>query len=192
MERDLKDIDHLKKDGNAANLKIIYDLYSSLNARQEAIKPILPLQIEEKAIHFKFNNYSDHIISSRNALVDYMYDKGLALLELENKRDLRQAYEIFSYIESIYPHYQNTNTLMQEAHDRGTDFIIVTIENQTRQIIPERLEADLLDFDTYGLDQFWMVYHSKEDVNIKYDYALKLQLKQIHISAEELHETAAT
>ncbi len=77
---------------------------------------------------------------------------------------------------------------MQEAHNLGTDYVIVTIENQTNQVIPRRLEDDLLNFETYGLDQFWIVYHANPDPSIVYDYAMSLQLKRINISPEKLNE----
>ncbi len=189
VERDLNDINHLTKDGNPENFKAIYERYLDMNARQEAIKPVLPLQIGGKTLQLKFNNYTDNIIASRNNLADYMYDKGLVLLESENKSKIRDAYDVFSYIERIYPNYEDTRSLMQEAHERGTDFVIVSIENQTSQIIPQRLESDLLNFETYGLNQFWTVYHANMDTSIDYDYAMQLQLKRINISADELHET---
>ncbi|MGJ8593112.1 MAG: hypothetical protein ACSHXF_11215 [Aquaticitalea sp.] len=188
MERDFNDIDHLKKDGNPENYKTIYERYLDMNARQEAIKPILPLQIGGKTLKLEFNNYSNDIITARNDLADYMYDKGLALLESDDKRTIREAFEIYNYIESIYPNYEDTRSLMDEAHERGTDFIIVTIQNQTHQIIPQQLEDDLLNFDTYGLNQFWTVYHANANQSIDYDYAMQLQLKRINISADELHE----
>lgn len=188
VDRDLSDINHLKKEGNKENLKLIYERYIDMKARQEAIKPVLPLQIGGKTLKLKFKDYSDDIIASRNDLADYMYDKGLTLLESDNKSTLRSAYDVFRYIENIYPNYENTQSLMQEAHDRGTEYVIVTIENQTNLVIPQRLEDDLLNFDTYGLNQFWMVYHANADKTIDYDYAMQLQLKRINISAEQFHE----
>ncbi len=188
VDRDLSDIKHLQKDGNPEHYKTIYEIYLDLNARQEAIKPILPLQISSKTLNLNFNDYSNEILTSRNNVTDYMYDKGLALLESDNKSDIRNAYAIFKYIEGIYPNYEDTRSLMLEAHERGIDFVIVSIENQTQQIIPKRLESDLLDFDTYGLNQFWTVYHSIANNSVDYEYAMQLQLKRINISADELHE----
>ncbi len=188
VERDLNDINHLKKDGNPEHYKAIYERYLDLNARQEAIKPVLPLQIGGKTLQLTFNDYTDEIIASRNNVSDHMYDKGLTMLESENKQTIRKAYDVFKYIERINPNYENTRDLMQEAHQRGTDYVFVSIENKTNQIIPRRLEDDLLNFDTYGLDQFWTVYHANLDNTIDYDFAMTLQLKQINISADELHE----
>ena len=187
-ERDLLNIKHLKKDGNPEHYKTIYDLYLNLNARQEAVKAVLPLQINGRDIKIKLNDYTDAIVESREKVSDYMYDKGLDLLESDDKYTIRQAYDVFKYIERINPNYEDTRSLLEEAHERGTEFVIVTIENQTNQIIPRRLEDDLLNFDTYGLNQFWIVYHANSNPQIDYDYAMQLQLKRINISPEELHE----
>ena len=47
-ERDLETIKHLKKDNNPETFINIFELYLDLDARQEAIKPILPLNINGK------------------------------------------------------------------------------------------------------------------------------------------------
>ncbi|HNQ27829.1 MAG TPA: hypothetical protein PKL92_07920 [Aquaticitalea sp.] len=188
VERDMNTINHLKKDGNPEHYKAIYERYLDMNARQEAIKAVLPLQIGGKTLALKFNDYSDAIITSRNNLADYMYDKGLALLESDAKYDLREAYSVFNYIDRIYPNYEDTRALIQEAHELGTEHVIVSIMNQTNQIIPRSLENELLNFDAYGLDRFWTVYHTDASQNVDFDYAMQLQLKRINISADELHE----
>lgn len=188
VERDLNDISHLKKDNNPELYQNIYEIYSDLNARQEAIKPILPLTINGKNLRFKFNDYSNEIVEWREKTSDYLYEKGLKLLDSENKNNIREAYSTYEYIESINPNYDDTRELMEEAYQKGLDYVIVSIENRTHQIIPRRLEEDLLNFDTYGLNKFWTAYHSNMDNNIKYDYTMQLQLKQINISPEQINE----
>ena len=188
VERDLKTIEHLKKDGNPEQYKAIYEIYADLDARQEAIKPVLPLKIGNKSIRLKFNDYSNSLVNYRYKTSDYMIDKGISLLDSGDKYSAREAYDIFSYIENINPNFEETRELMVEAHEKGIDYVLVTIENRTHQIIPVRLEQELLDFDTYGLDQFWTAYHSNKDETITYDYAMQLQLKRIEISPEELRE----
>ncbi|MEO8773245.1 MAG: hypothetical protein ABI263_05355 [Gelidibacter sp.] len=188
VDRDLRDIEHLKKDGNPEHYKNIYEIYLNLNARQEAIKPVLPLKIGNKPMRLDFKDYTNAIVESRNAVSDYMYRNSLQLLKSNYKQDIKEAYHTFQYVDQISPKYKDVRNLMQEAHNRGTDYVIVTIENQTKQVIPRRLEDDLLNFDTYGLDQFWMVYHAKPNARIKYDYAMSLQLKRINISPEKSNE----
>lgn len=188
VERNLKTIEHLKKDGNPEQYRAIYEIYTDLNARQEAIKPVLPLKIGNKYLNLNFNDYSNEIVDYRYKVSDYLIDKGIALLDSDDKYNAREAYDIFRYIENINPNFEETRELMLEAHQKGIDYVIVNIENRTRQIIPARLEQDLLDFDTYGLDQFWTEYHANKDEAIAYDYAMQLQLKRILISPEELRE----
>ncbi|MFT4806578.1 MAG: hypothetical protein ACI9YE_003814, partial [Psychroserpens sp.] len=45
LEEDLLDVVHLKKDGNPEQYKAIYETYLDLEARQNAIKRVMPLQI---------------------------------------------------------------------------------------------------------------------------------------------------
>ncbi|MDO5986744.1 hypothetical protein Q4Q39_04915 [Flavivirga amylovorans] len=187
-ERDLNSIEHLKKDKNPELYREIYEIYMDLNARQEAIKPILPLNVNGRNVSFKFNDYSNDIVQSRETVSDYLYEKGLDLLELDDKARIREAYNVLNYVESINPNYEMTRDLMIEAHQRGTAYVSVTIQNRTNQIIPQRLEDDLLNFDTYGLNQFWTVYHAQPDKKVAYDYAMQLQLKQINISPEHIKE----
>ncbi|MEP1487144.1 MAG: hypothetical protein ABJK28_01800 [Algibacter sp.] len=188
VDRDLSAIAHLKKDNNPEALRNIYKLYIDLNARQEAIKPILPLNVNGKDIPFKFKNYTDDIFEAKENVSDYMYEKGINLLESDDKSTIREAYNTLDYLQRINPNYENTRELLEEAHQRGTYYILVAINNQTQQIIPARLEDDLLNFDTYGLNKFWSVYHTNKVDNLKYDYAMQLNLKRINISPERIKE----
>ena len=73
----------------------------NLNARQEAIKPVLPLKINGKSITLKFNDYSSQIVDYRYKTSDYLIDKGISLLDDDDKYKSRDAYAIFKYIEQI-------------------------------------------------------------------------------------------
>jgi hypothetical protein len=188
VERDLNDIAYLKKDNNPETFKIIFEMYQDLDARQEAIKPLLPLFVNGKNIAFNFNNYSNAIVDSRTALADYLYEKGIALLEGDDKQNIREAYRELAYLDDISPNYENTRDLLAEAHERGKDYILVSINNSTDQVIPVRLEEELLNFDTYGLNKFWSEYHANQQPNRNYDFAMQLNLKQINISPERINE----
>lgn len=188
VNRDLDKIKLLKKDNNPEFYKTVYETYQKLNSRQEAIKPFMPLQVNNKTISFKFNDYSNDIINAKEKASDYLYEKGITQLDSESKAEIREGYNTFQYIESINPNYEKTREFMEEAHMLGTNYVLVNIENQTEQIIPERLENDLLNFDAYGLNQFWTVYHASQDQKTNYDYAMTLQLKRINISPEQIKE----
>ena len=188
LDKDLNTIKHLKKDGNPEQYKTIYNIYLDLEARQNAIKRVLPLQINGKKLILKFNNYNSAIVDYRYKTSDYLMGQGITLLDSEDKYNARKAYNLFSYIESINPNFEETRSLMKEAHQKGMDYVHVSIENQTDQFIPLRLEDELLDFNTYGLNQFWTTYHAIADENIDYDFGMQLQLKRIIISPERINE----
>jgi hypothetical protein len=188
VEQDLNSITHLQKDGNPEHYKRIFNIYLDLEARQNAIKPVLPLKIGNKVLNLKFNDYSNEIVDYKYKVSDYLIDKGITLLDSDNKYKAREAYKIFEYIERINPNFEETRSLLLEAHEKGTNYVKVSIKNQTHQIIPQRLEDDLLDFDTYGLNDFWTVYHAYSNQEIDYDYAMQLQLKRINVSPERIHE----
>lgn len=188
LAEDLAQISHLKKDGNPELYKTIYESYADLEARQNAIKRIMPLKIDGKTISFTFNDYSNQLVEYRYKTSDYLMDKGLDLLDTEDKSNAREAYSLFEYVDSINPNFEDVRDLMQEAHHKGMDYVQVSVLNETHQIIPQRLEAELLDFNTYGLNQFWTTYHAVTDNTIDYDFAMELQLKQINISPERVNE----
>lgn len=182
-------INQLKQDGNPEYYEDIYNLYTRLDSRQNSIKSVLPLQINGKTVKFKFNDYTSEIINYKSKVSDYKYSQARQLLSTSDKYNAREAYDLLEDIEYINPNYKNVRLLMDEAHSKGTDYVIVSIKNETNQIVPRRLENELLDFDTYGLnDNFWTLYHASPYQGVIYDYAMDLQLKRINISPEHIYE----
>lgn len=189
-KRDIERINFLKKDANPENLETIYNMYLVLSKRQGKIKPLLPLPILEKGTNAKFNidDYSSAIINSKNKLSKYLYEKALLFVNSNDKNELRSVYYDLEYIEQINPNYKDIRGLMKEIHLKGTDFVFVSVKNDSEMIVPERLEEDLLNFDTYGLDNFWTVYHSSKNAKINYDFGLELNLRNIEVSPEQVRE----
>ena len=146
VDRDLRTIEKLKKSNNPENYRLVYDIYVNMDARQEAIKPLMPLRIGKRIIDIPMRDYSNEIYDTRDVLVKYTYSTVQEILENPSKMDYRFAYDQLAYIESIQPNYKDVRNLMQDAHFMGTDFVLVDIDNQTNQIIPVQLEQDLLSF----------------------------------------------
>ncbi len=190
-ERDLDQVKFLQKEANPANFETIYTIYDKLNKRQEMIRPLLPLQIIStgKNAKFQLNDYTNQLISSKQNVTQYLYDNAVnSLQNSKNKIDFRNTYDDLNYLNQINPNYKNTNTLIEEAHFKGTDFIYVFMQNQSDKVIPIRLEQDLLNFETYGLNTLWTVYQSTKQAQIKYNYEIEINLREINISPEQIHE----
>jgi hypothetical protein len=189
-DRDLREVEMLQKDGNPANLEKIYNTYLQLNNRQERIRPLLPLPLlqEGRNAIFPFDDYSSQIVKTRDALSKHLYDNSKALMKQNDKMSYRKAYDDFGYLNEINPGYKDIKSLMDEAHFKGTDFVHVYTKNETNMVIPSRLQSDLLDFSTFGLNDKWTVYHNNRQKDIKYDFAMIVNFRNINITPEQIKE----
>ena len=151
----------------------------------------MPLKLydENRDARFSFKDYDEEIIKSKRELSDYLYSNATALLNTGRyKEDFRKAFDQFSYLNDINPNYKDTQLKLEEAHDKGLDYVQVVMINDSEQIVPNRLEQDLLNFNTYGLNDLWTVYHTNALENIKYDYEMQVAFRNINISPEQVTE----
>ena len=189
-ERDLNSISLLEKEANPTQIERLYEMYVGLNNRQEKIKPLLPLQIinQNREAVFQFDNYNEKLVGTKNALSNYLLDNAKALLKKNNKKDYRKAFDDLSYLNRINPNFKEVNELLNEAKFKGSDYVVVSTKNETNMIIPARLQSDLLDFNTYGLNDKWTVYHNLEQKGITYDYGISIRFRDVIISPEQIKE----
>lgn len=190
-ERDLNTINLLEKENNPAHFEKIYNTYLQLNDRQEKIKPLLPLKLLNEGLNaiFPFENYNDKMVASKNKLSGYLYANAKALLaSTSDKMNFRKAFDDLTYLNEINPNYKNVLDLMNEAQNKGTDYVSVYTKNETNMIIPVRLQNDLLDFNTYGLNNKWTVFHGSKQKGIQYDYSMLISFRNILISPEQIKE----
>ena len=190
-ERELNNISFLEQDGNEANLQKIYEGYVSLRKLQQRIQPLLPLPVydENREAKFMLRSYDHQIVSSKDKLSEYLFDNASYLVKnASNKFDYREAHEDLQYLEEINPGVYDVADLMKTAHEKGLDYVRVKLNNDTEQILPERLENELLDFNAFGVNNFWTAYHTNPIRNLKYDYEMQLDFDQINISPEQVQE----
>nr|WP_298999071.1 hypothetical protein [uncultured Allomuricauda sp.] len=190
-QRELEQISFMEKDGNPANLETIYRKYNSLRDIQARIQPLLPLSIYEEGreARFDFVNYDNAILDTKEQLSEYLYANASDLLKnARYKQDFRNVFNDLKYLSEINPGYKQTIQKMDQAYQKGLDYVKIQIDNETQQIIPERLEEELLDFNTYGIDNFWTKFHSSPQSGMNYDFALNLGFREINISPERVNE----
>lgn len=190
VERDEERIEFLRKDGNPENSEEIFNLFNNLKNRQQRIKPILPLPILSTGTNaqFVFKDYNDALIESKNDLSEHLYQKSLPFVNSENKQTLRTVYKDLEYINEINPNYKDVQSLMNNVHTFGTDHILVSMKNESETLVPEKLQEYLLNFDTYGLNNFWTVYHNTKLDSFNYDFGMELNLTDILVSPEKISE----
>ncbi len=190
-ERELQNIAFLKKDGNPANYEAIYNTYIALKNMQQRIRPLLPLRVndENRNAKFAFKSYDEQILTSKSSLSEYLYNNATDLLQdASTKFDYRSSYNDFNYLNEINPGYRDTRQKMEQAYAKGLDYVKVNMVNNTQQIVPARLEEELLNFNTFGLDDLWTEYHANPLVDVNYDYEMQVAFKDISISPEQISE----
>lgn len=193
-ERDLNDIELLKKSNSPRNYEQIYNLYVALDQRQQSIKPLLPLKLldSNRDAKFKFENYNNELLASRANFVKHLYDNSTALLLTKDKMSYRRAYDYLVQLTKLEPDYKNTNQLVQQAFSKGADYVIIRTINNTGLVIPLQLQTDLLNFSTSGLDEKWVVYHADKQSNTTYDFAVDINFRQINFSPDLVREREFT
>jgi hypothetical protein len=190
VERDENRLKLLKTDSNPASLNEIFTIYNNIDRRQEIIKPLLPLKVQNgnRNAKFSFRDYTHEIVDSKNKLSNHLYQQAISLLKSNYKDQARTAYQDLTYLNQINPNYKNVRQLLDEAHFKGTNFVIVELINDTPVAIPRRLEDDLLNFNAYGLNNFWTVYHTQSDPKIDYNLQMLIRFTNIDVSPEQIKE----
>ncbi|MCW8980942.1 MAG: hypothetical protein OQJ83_06105 [Altibacter sp.] len=190
VEDDTRRITFLKKENSPAASREIYHLYRDLEYRQNLLRPLLPLYSNAlgRNANFKLVDYSTQLIAAKQAYIAYLYTEADAYMDRQQIADYRTAYHIYCEIDELQPNYKDVKRLKEDAHFYGTDFVFVSLNNRSGQIIPHQLERELLDFNTYGLDDFWTEYHNERQQNIQYNLGIVLNLRDIAIAPERIYE----
>ena len=193
-DEDSRHIAFLKKENSPRGAKEIYYTYLNLRARQDLIRPLLPLYSNEmgRKANFVFTDYTNDILAAKEAYIQALYQEAIVYMQHNTKKDYRSAFNVLCELDEVQPNYRDVHQLRDDAHFRGTDFVFVTLNNHTGQFIPFRLEQDLLDFNTYGLDDFWTEYHGQRENGINYDLGIDLNFQTIQISPERISDRQYT
>jgi len=189
--RELDRIDFLKSEARATNYEEIFTRYSNLKETQERIKSLLPLRRNDhnKNAVFLFKDYDNQLIASKKALTAYLYTNAVATLKNStSKNSYRATYDDLTYLQELQPNYKDVAKLQEQAYLNGLDYVTVKVLNSTNKIIPEALENDLLNLNTYNLNNLWTEYHTNKNPEIKYDYEMEVAFRNLEISPEQITE----
>lgn len=187
QEFQLENIDYLKS-SPSPNVEEIYNAYKDLYFTQKEIQPVLPLYHNEKKLKFKFEDINTELIIAKQNYAEYLYNKAQVYMKNDDVMSYRKAYDIFNQLQDLIPNYKDTNRLMQESADLGTDYVFVETFNNTEIALPKGLEADILNFNTYGLEDQWTVYHANHSDGKPYDFKIDLNFQNIIFSPERILE----
>ena len=177
-------IGRLKKDGNPEYFDDIYFEYNKLIDRENKLK-----NISNERLKFNFENYDSELINYRYKASEYLLNISKSLISNNNKYDYRNAYEYLMVIESINPNYLETRSLINLCLMNGSDKILLSLLNDSKSIIHEEFENDLLNINSYDLNSKWKSFYTKNNpYKGNYDYFIDLSFKSFLISPERIVE----
>lgn len=190
VSRDNRRITALQSNTSPEARRELYFLYRNLESRQNAIRPLIPLRNVETGQNASFPmvNYTQQTARAKNNFAHSLYTEAKTRMARNNTLAYREAHDILSELKQLQPSYKDVDNLLEDAHYYGTDFVLVTLQNRSNMIIPRRLERDLLDFNTYRLDDFWTVYHDEKQRDIDYNLGIVLNFREISFSPERISE----
>ena len=175
-------ISRFKKDGNPEFFDDIYFEYEKLIIRQNKLK-----NISSERLNFNFENYDSELINFRYKTSDYFFEISNSLISNDNKFDYRKAHNYLTIIETINPNYLQTRSLIELCSVEGKDNILLTVLNESKSVLFEDLENDILNIKGYDLNSTWISFFTKNDsFEGKYDFYIDLAFKSFIISPERL------
>lgn len=197
MERDLAEVNRLKRSSNDSKWGRINSIYRTIRKRQEALAPLLPLTDKNGyTAYFETINVDELEDQSRQRAASYHYAEGEKLLtrakRSNDKTEARRAYREFDEAQKYYRNYKNSNELKREAHRLGTSHILVQVENTAPVVVPASFERQLKQINTAELNSQWEQYHVNTSTGITYDYRIRFDIRQINISPERIREREYT
>ena len=175
-------ISRFKEDGNPEFFDDIYFEYERLIIRQNKLK-----NISSERLNFNFENYDSELINFRYKTSDYFFEISNSLISNDNKFDYRKAHNYLTIIETINPNYLQTRSLIELCSVKGKDNILLTVLNESKSVLFEDLENDILNIKGYDLNSTWTSFFTKNDsFEGKYDFYIDLAFKSFIISPERL------
>jgi hypothetical protein len=91
---------------------------------------------------------------------------------------------IINSVNAYFADYKNVQALSKEAYVLGINHVYVTVENDSRTILPADFENTLQSIFVRDLNSQWVKYHTHKDENLRYEYSVVAKLARIEVSPE--------
>ncbi len=189
QERDLRIEKSLRDENLPDNWSKIYSIHTSISNRQNKIEPLLPLvSIDGYQATFKFININELKNESKKNTADFYYQSALILIDESrhnsDKAAARKAYDYLTKIDILFSNYKDKEQLKKIAYSLSLQNYLVKIVNNTKQIIPENIESELLELSLDGLNSKFKNFDLKKNPTISYDYYIVMNLVQLDFTPE--------
>ena len=187
-DRDLNAAKRLLDQNRPSNWDDIFDIYSSIDERQESIEPLLPLVSKDGyQAKFTFINISNLLNKAAENAAAYEYGKGvqnLARGKAGDKDAARLAHTHFVKTKRYYNEYKDARELAKEALYLGKTRVLVAVENKANVFVPAAFEREVLNIHVRDLNTKWTEYYVNNTANHPIDVNAVLRIEEMDISPE--------
>ena len=186
--RELSSAKRLIDQNRDSNWDNIYDIYTRIDERQNAVEPLLPL-VSKDGYHakFKFVNVSSLLNEAAENAAAYEYNVGLKLLDkgmAGNKEASRDAYTHFLSTKRYFNDYKDANNKANDALYYGKTRVLVDVKNKSNAFVPKEFEREVLNIHVRDLNTKWTEYYVKSVNNVPIDIHAILEIRTMEISPE--------
>lgn len=190
QQKDNERINDLRKTGQPNIWGNVFTIFNQMNRRQNKLKSI-PYQVRNK-LNIPQVNYSSQIEDARYKAAEYHFVLAQQLLNQQNKRKAREAYQELQNVEQYLINYKDVNELKVKALNDGRMFTLITFNNASGQDIPEEFYNEIEKINIGRLNSTWTLYDINKDANKCYDYKILISIQNIKITPELVKENNYT
>jgi hypothetical protein len=181
LNKDLEEIEKLKKSSAAdADLKILR-LYEKVDSYQSSIKPLLPIKDKHGYVaDIVLVNLKEQKNDYANKAADFLYDR--AIQNLEKGREgkpfaARDAYKNFQEMEGIIgAENSNISKLKNEAKELGTTYVLLNRSVSPSISLSAMLTDKFINDGFESLNGTWqtvLLHPNKRDFDLRVDFILE-------------------
>jgi hypothetical protein len=185
-EIDRNYINKLQKSSSDNKWEEILKTFSKLIQRQDIVKQLPSSVLQE--INFEEADYNIEIKEAKAKATELYYNEGLKLLGVGDKKSARKAYYKFLSVKEYSSVYKDVDAKLKQALEKGTNHIIIKLQNQSRKQLPENYRKEILAVSLSNLNMQWVEFHTQYDNYLYYDYSIIISLTYIDISPENKTE----
>ncbi|MCO5233335.1 MAG: hypothetical protein LC105_00320 [Chitinophagales bacterium] len=193
VEKDKTKIQQLKASNyQGQNWIEIFNLYSAMMKRQDAILRISPIYLSDGR-SFTPETYPLHPAreEAREGAAEYHYQIAIELMKSGLRSDAREAYNHLDCIFFYYKDYKDAKDLLVKAKDQGTAYVLMSVDKNPQLFLPKDFEYELFNYN-YGsaLNNNWVKVHTSAMNGVSYSFAVRLILSESYISPEKIKESS--
>lgn len=190
LEKDKSKIQQLKASNRPEVWVDIFNLYTSLMKRQDAVLKVTPIYLSNgKVISISALDFGPAREEARYQAAEYHYATAQQLLSTNLRSNARNAYNHLDCILYYFKDYKDTKNLLAIAKDKGTTHVLLTVDKNPNLFLPKDFEYELFNYNYQSSLSNWVALYTNSNDRNQFDFAVRLILTDSYISPGTIKES---